>query len=402
MKTIVWLRYFSGLALGLKPSIIRELLKAIGRPGVISFAGGLPAPEMFPGEELSESFHRVLTSDPTALQYGPTEGYPPLKAELIKLLARKGIEVGEENIIFTSGAQQALQLLTHLLIDRHDPIMVEEATYAGALQAFALQSPEFLVAPQDETGSIDMELLHRRIHYQGGRPKFLYLVPTFSNPTGITMALESRRRLVELASHHRFIVLEDDPYYDLRYSGTPLPPLKSFPDSDAVIHVGSFSKILAPGLRLGYAVASADLIRQLILLKQAVDMETSGLVQRAVADFLGRGCLEPHLERLRRTYGERCRAMIDALREFMPEETSWTEPEGGMFLWVRMPEGFDTEELLPAALEADVAYIPGYTFCPDRCAANALRLNFTNAEPELIREGIARLARVFKRALVRS
>jgi len=399
MKTIVWLRYFSDTAHGLKPSIIRELLKTIAQPGVISFAGGLPAPEVFPNEQMREMLRFVLEKDLNAMQYGPTEGYCPLKDQVIRLLAKKGIQAKHENILFTCGAQQALSMIAELFVDKHDPVLVEEATYSGAVQAFRLQAPDIRTIANDPDGNLDVDNLHRQIHYQGGLPKFIYLVPTFSNPTGATIDEERRRRLVELAAGHKFLIIEDDPYYDLRYRGSNIPPLKSLPGSEAVIHLGSFSKILAPGLRLGYVVAEPEMIQQLVLLKQAVDMESSGLIQRAVAEFLARGYLDPHLVQLRKIYGERCLAMIEAMREHMPAGTKWTEPEGGMFLWAKLPETFDTSALLPEALKLKVAYIPGATFCPVSGGQNAVRLNFTNAEPPLIREGIARLGKVFAAAL---
>ncbi|MBN2054411.1 PLP-dependent aminotransferase family protein [bacterium] len=399
MNELALLRSYSGIATRLRPSIIRELLKAIAKPGVISFAGGLPAEEIFPAEGVRNCCCQVLDSDPACLQYGPTEGFTGLKDEIIKWLSTKGIHATHDMITFATGAQQAVSLLATIFLDENDLVLVEEPTYPGSVSAIDLQRPEFRVLPSLPDGHLDMERIERQMRYAGCKPKLVYLVPTFANPTGKTISQENRDILLMLAHRYGFPIIEDDPYYDLRYAGTPVPPMKALPGGEQVIHLGSFSKVLAPGFRLGYIVAEPELIKKFVVLKQAVDMESSGFLQRVAAAFLARGYMEPHLARLKAVYGERLAAMATALRDHMPEGTWWMDVQGGMFIWLTLPERIDTEVLLSAALERDVAYIPGRPFCIGGGGKNSMRLNFTNAAPDLIREGIGRLGELFAAAL---
>lgn len=395
------LKYYSGVAARLRPSIIRELLKAIAKPGVISFAGGLPAAEVFPIEQIKVCCNAVLEADPCAMQYGPTEGYLPLKEQLIEWLAKKGIKATPDMMLFTTGAQQAVTLLATILLDQQDLVLVEQPTYPGSISAIDLQSPHFRVLPSLPDGSLDMELIERQMLYAGCKPRLVYLVPTFANPSGRTISQPDRELFLTLAHRHHFPIIEDDPYSDLRYEGEAVLPMKALEHGESVIYLGSFSKILAPGMRLGFVVGAPELIQKLVILKQAVDMETSGFIQRIASEFMRRQYLEPHLVKVRETYGTRMRAMIQALTREMPQGTTWTHVEGGMFIWVTLPPVVDTEKLLPKALELDVAYIPGKPFCLGGGGSNAMRLNFTNASPALIDEGIRRIGLLFKEVLAR-
>ena len=374
---------------GVQASAIREILKVTERPDVLSFAGGLPAPEAFPVAAIAQAHADVLAKDAAAaLQYGPTEGYGPLRAWVAERMTRRGRPSRAEQVLITAGAQQGIDLVGKALIDPGDTVVVEAPSYLAALQSFSTCEARFATVPSDEQGMCT-DALERVLREE--RPRLIYLVPNFQNPRGTTLPLERRLQIARLAAEHEVMVLEDDPYGELRYRGKALPPIAGLVPGAPVIHLGSFSKTLAPGLRLGYAVADEPLIRALTIAKQAADLHTGSLSQRAVARLFEIFDYEAHLRELRRLYGERLEAMLASLDRFLPPGSQWTRPEGGLFVWVRLPRGLDAQALLGDAMRERVAFVPGAPFYPADPCKETLRLNFSNRPPALIGEGMARL-----------
>lgn len=381
-----------------KSSIIRELLKLTQRPEVISFAGGLPAPEVFPVENFKEACQRVLTDSPTiALQYGATEGYRPLREFIVTQMARYGILAGTDNVMITSGSQQALDLIAKLLINRGDRLLVESPTYLGALQAFDLMGAEYVTVPIDDRG---MNTEHLEEALRSG-PKFMYILPNFQNPGGVTLSEDRRKELVYLSDKYGIPIIEDDPYGQLRYEGehkTPLVVLDRTLQRDDtytlgnVIYLSTFSKLLAPGLRVAWIVAPPDVIRRLAQIKQSTDLHSSTFAQMVTYEVAKDGFLDEHVKLIRKVYSERKQAMLDALTNYFPPDVTWTKPHGGLFLWVTLPKGINTRHLLDEALRQDVAFVPGDPFFPEGDSGSHMRLNFSNATPEMIREGVRRLS----------
>lgn len=384
----------------LKSSIIRELLKLTERPEIISFAGGLPAAEVFPAKEIAAASQRLLeTQGPQALQYGATEGYMPLRQLIVDRMRRYGIEVSAANVLITCGSQQALDLIGRLLINPGDRVLVERPSYMGALQAFNAYQPEWLTVPIDDDGVCIPEFEEA---LRSG-PKFLYLLPNFHNPGGVTMSGERRRRVVDLANHYGVPILEDDPYGQLRYRGEHLPPLVKIDaemhDCDHgqhaftgnVMYLSTFSKVLAPGLRIGWVVAPEDVVGKLVQIKQGADLHTGTFAQMVAYETAKDGFLDKHVRRIREVYGERLVAMLAAMERHFPREVRWTRPDGGLFLWVTLPAGIDSSVLLEQALERNVAFVPGGPFHADGDGANTMRLNFSFCSPERAEEGIRRL-----------
>jgi 2-aminoadipate transaminase len=374
---------------GVQASAIREILKVTERPDVLSFAGGLPAPEAFPAAAIAEAVADVLATDAAgALQYGPTEGYRPLRAWVAERMTRRGLAACAEQVLITAGAQQGIDLVGKALIDPGDAVVVEEPSYLAALQSFSTCEARFVTVPSDGEGMCT-DALERVLREE--RPRLIYLVPNFHNPCGTTLPLERRQHIARLAAEYQVTVLEDDPYGELRYRGVALPPIAGLVPGAPVIHLGSFSKTLAPGLRLGYAVADESLIRALTIAKQAADLHTGTLSQRAVARLFEIFDYEAHLRGLRRLYGERLEAMLASLDRSFPPGSAWTRPEGGLFVWVRLPRGLDAQALLADAMRERVAFVPGAPFYPAEPCRETLRLNFSNRPPALIAEGMARL-----------
>jgi len=370
-------------------SAIREILKVTERPDVLSFAGGLPAPEAFPAEALARAHADVLARDAAAaLQYGPTEGHGPLRAWVAERMTGRGLPASPDQVLITAGSQQGIDLVAKTLIDPGDTVLVEAPSYLAALQCFSTYEARFETVETDEDG-MRVDALERAL--RAGRPKLIYLVPTFQNPRGTTLSLERRGRVARLASEYGVTVLEDDPYAELRYRGAALPPVAGIDPDSPVIHLGSFSKTLAPGLRLGYVIADERTIRALTIAKQATDLHSGSLAQRAVARLFEIFDYDAHLRRLRTLYGERLDAMLAAIERSFPAGTHWTRPEGGLFVWVSLPQGLDAEELLADAMRDRVAFVPGAPFYPAVPCHETLRLNFSNRPPLLIAEGIARL-----------
>jgi 2-aminoadipate transaminase len=377
----------------LQGSAIRDLLAVTARPEVISFAGGLPAPELFPVDGLRASFDAVLRAEGAqALQYGPTEGHLPLREYLAQRLATRGIVASPEEILLTTGSQQALDLLGNVLVRPHARLVVEAPSYVGALQAFGAHDPAYLPVPMDGDGLCVDDLAGL---LSAGGAALLYTVATFQNPSGVTMSTPRRAALLEVCARHGLPLIEDDPYSELRYGGPEVPPLRALPGGAETIYLGTFSKILAPGLRLGWVVAPRPLIARLVRAKQAADLHTDSLVQRAVLHYCTHADLAAQVARLRAVYGARRDAMLAALARYLPPGSRWTRPDGGMFTWVSLADGVDTRVLLQAALARGVAFVPGVAFyAAGSGGLSDLRLNFSHAKPETIEEGIRRLGTV--------
>jgi 2-aminoadipate transaminase len=385
--------HFSAAGYNLESSILRDILKISSQPGVISFAGGLPAPELFPIDGIREATDRVLTRyGSQALQYGLSMGHAPLRDFIAERFSQSGgVNLTAENILITAGSQQGLDIIGRAFLTKDDYVLCSRPTYLGALQAFNFYGARYALAEMDEHGmkveSID-PLIERH------RPKLIYTVPNFQNPTGITMSLERRRLLVSKAQRYSVPIVDDNPYGELRYSGTPVPSIKNL-GGQAVIQLGTFSKTISPGLRIGWVAASRQTMGVFQRVKQATDLHTNTFAQFVLTEFVQDGRLDRHIEVLKQAYHERRDAMLRALLEFFPDTVVWTRPEGGLFLWVRLPEHVDAAKLLPIAIEEKVAFVPGQPFHPDGSGKNTLRLNFSNATSENIHEGIKRLSRVF-------
>jgi 2-aminoadipate transaminase len=383
-------------------SLIRELLK-LSRTGtsVISFAGGFPDPSTFPVDELREVTRDVLASGAAlALQYGPTEGDPNLRDELIPWMAKDGIRAARDNIVITTGSQQALDLMGKVFLDPGDVVVVELPSYLGGLQAFRTYGVELIGVPQDDDG-IDpgrLAALLARLRGEGRKPKFLYAVPDFQNPSGITWTRERRERLLDLAREFDTLVVEDNPYREMRFVGTAPPPIYALDRSARTIYLSTFSKTLAPGLRIAWIAGPEPVISQCVTAKQAMDLCSPSFTQAIAAELLRRGHLQRRLAGTVALYRGKCQAMIDALTREMPDGVTWTKPEGGLFLWVRLPEGMDAGAMLKTAVtEEAVMYVPGGAFHADGSGRNTMRLNFSYPSEDEIRNGIARLAALVRR-----
>ena len=387
-------------------SVIRELLKLTEQPDIISFGGGLPAPEVFPVKEFQEACNTVLAQHGAqALQYSTTEGYRPLREMISRHAGRYTVELTPENILITSGSQQALDFIGRLFINRGDYIVVESPTYLGALQAWNAYGAQYISVPADENGMMVDEL---EAALRVG-PKFIYVLPNFQNPSGSTLSLERRQKLVELADKYGVPIVEDDPYGQLRYEGEHLPSVVYLDSqmrgpngghySGNVIYLSTFSKLLAPGLRLAWVVAPPEVIRKLVMTKQAADLHTSSFNQYVAHEVAKGGFLDEHVKVIRQVYKERRDVMLEMMEEVFPSEMRWTHPQGGMFLWGIMPEGTDAAEVLKVAIERKVAFVPGRSFHPNGGGANTMRINFSYCAPDVIREGVTRLGVTLKEFL---
>ncbi len=392
--------YFSDKAQGMKASEIRELLKLVEAGNVISLAGGLPAPETFPVEIIKEITAEVITHHADkALQYGTTKGFTPLRLALADWMEKRyGIPTSKVEIMMVAGSQQALDLIGRVFINPGDIVVVEGPTYLAALNAFKYYDPEFLSIPMDDDGMI-VDILEeklRKLSAEGKKVKFVYTVSTFQNPAGVTMSLERRKRLIELAREYDFLIVEDSPYSELRYSGEPIPPIKHFDDEGRVLYLGTFSKIFAPGFRLGWIAAHPHFIRKIEIAKQAVDLCANPFGQVIAWKYVADGHLDRHIPKVIEFYRPRRDAMLEALEEYMPEGVKWTKPDGGMFIWVTLPEGIDTKLMAEKAIRKGVAYVPGEAFFAHRDVKNTMRLNFTYVPEDKIRDGVKRLAEVIE------
>ena len=402
---VAWQQLYAQRAEGMRASDIREILKVTAQPDVISLAGGLPAPELFPVDEYRRAFEWVLEADGAqALQYGPSEGFRPLRTLLAERLTRFGMRSSAEDILITNGSQQALDLLGKMFLNPGDAVLVEKPTYLGALQAFNQYQATYVVVPMDEDGMRvdEVERVLSRQASSAPRIKLIYALPNFQNPTGRTLSGERRPRLVELASRYGVPIVEDDPYGELRYEGEPLPTLKALDTHGCVIYLGTFSKILAPGFRLGWIVASGEVMEALLHAKQPSDLHTGMAPQMATYEVARDGFVDTHVERIKAFYKERRDVMLRAIEEHFPPDAHYTRPGGGLFVWAELPPHIDTRELLLDAIQEKVAFVPGQGFHPDSTGTNTMRLNFSNVPPDQLREGIRRLGRAIQRRLAQN
>lgn len=388
----------------MNPSAIREILKVTERPGILNFAGGLPSPETFPVAAMHAACATILGEDSSiakpSLQYAASEGLPELREWVAAEMGKQGAVVSPDQVLITTGSQQGLDLIAKVLIDAGAPVMVETPTYLGALQAFTPMEPRIESVDSDGEGVLP-DALRQQLAAMSERPRFMYLLPNFQNPTGRTMPEARREAVLDVCREFGLPVVEDNPYGELWFDQAPPRPLLAR-WSEGVIYLGSFSKILAPGLRLGYVIAPPALYPKLLQAKQAADLHTPGFNQRLVAEVIRDGFLDQHVPTIRTRYHAQRNAMVAALgRELGPTGATWTEPAGGMFIWVRLPEGLNAQSLLPAAVDAGMAFVPGAPFYardPDVCT---MRLSFVTSTPEEIDRGMAALAQVVREALSR-
>lgn len=391
--------FYSKNAKSMRRSEIRDLLKITRQADMISFGGGLPAPETFPVKDLEDISCRILREKGAlALQYGPTEGEWGLREELAKWMAREKPTVRPENILITSGSQQGLDIMGRVFLDPKDIVIVELPSYIGGLQAFTAYRAKMIGVTQDEQGMrMDhLEKVLARLAARKKKPKFIYVVPDFQNPSGVTMTLERRRHLLQLAYEYEVPIVEDSPYRDLRFTGESVPAIYGLDKENQVIVLGTFSKLLCPGLRLAWIMAPTEWTERMIVAKQAMDLSSPSYTQLIIAEFLKRGLLPAQIEKIRKLYAQKRKVMLDALEKYMPKGVSWTKPEGGLFLWVKLPKKMSATVLLPKAIENKVAYVAGSAFHCNGKGQNTMRLNFSYSTDERIDEGIKRLAKMVK------
>ncbi len=381
----------------MRSSAMRDLMAITARPEVISLAGGLPDTSTFPPESFAAEMTRIAQkSAAEALQYGPTEGFEETKDCILEVMGAEGMLPEHDDVIVTTGGQQAIDLICKTLVDPGDVVICEAPTYPGAVPTFCSYQADVIQIECDQDGMRveELEPLLDRLQSEGRRPKFVYSVPTFQNPAGVTMSLPRRQQLVELARARELLVVEDNPYGLLRYGGEPLPPLYQLDGGDFVLYIGTFSKILSPGIRLGWAVAPPPVMEKIVLGKQAADLCTSTLTQYFVREYFAEGRWRQYIEELVGIYRRRRDTMLAALREHFPAEATWTEPQGGLFIWATLPGYIDTSDLLAKALRADVAFVPGQAAYVSERGGNSMRLNFSGVDEDEIREGIRRIGMV--------
>jgi 2-aminoadipate transaminase len=396
-------RLFSKRANRLRSSEIRELLKLTQIPGMISFAGGLPNPKAFPVDIIHKCIDDTFKKNSQqALQYGTTEGVTKLRRVLAERMRKtRDINCELHDILITSGAQQALSLAALVFIDPGDTYLTSVPAYLGAVQAFHAYEANCESIPMDEEG-IDLDSLRRnleRLRRTGIYPKFFYTVPTFQNPSGETMSLNHRKELLDIASEYDFLIIEDDPYGDLIFEGEQIPPIKSLDKRGRVVYLSTFSKILAPGFRLGWVVASKDILDKFVLAKQATDLCTNVFSQYVAYEYVNGGHLDDQVKTIRTLYKHKRDVMLSALKKYFPEEVKWTLPKGGMFIWISLPKMIDTRLMFQKALSKKVAYVVGEAFFPEGGNYHSMRLNFSYSDDDTIKEGIKRLAEVIKEEL---
>lgn len=377
----------------LEASIIREILKISSQPGVINLAGGLPAPELFPVNDLYKCVKNVIKNQgQKAFQYSLSMGITELRELIAQRATNRGTQSAIDNILITCGAQQAIELVARAFIDKGDYVLTENPTYLGALQAFNYYQAQYATVEMDNEGMIIEQVEEKIKKYN---PKLIYTVSNFQNPTGISMSKQRRMELVELATNYHIPIVDDNPYGDIRFSGEKIPTLKSF-GGDEVIAVRTFSKIISPGLRVGWINGPVDILKYFEKVKQCTDLHTTSFGQYLIYEYIIQGYLDPHIKVICTDYKAKRDVMLDAMRENFPEGVTWTEPDGGLFLWIKLPTHISAKELLPKAIEKKVAYVYGQPFYPHGEGENTLRLNYCNATHENIREGISRLAHLLK------
>lgn len=385
---------FSDKVVHLEASAIRETFKLLAKPGIISFAGGAPDPNLFPTEELSEIAGEILLNDgKTALQYGITEGYAPLRDWVKARLKAQGIGGENDETIIVSGGQQGIDIAAKSLLNAGDGVVCEEPSFIGGLNAYRSNNAELYGVPVLSDG-IDTDRLEE-LCKEHKNIKILYTIATFQNPSGITMSYEKRKKVLELAEKYDFIIFEDNPYGELRFGGEVVPTMKSMDKEGRVVYLGSFSKILSPGLRVGFTCANRELMERMIICKQVADVHTNVLAQMIAYRFVTKYSIDEHIAKLCKCYGEKCALMIECIEKYFPKCISHTTPEGGLFLFCTMPEGFDTQMVMKKALEKNVAFVPGSnTMIDDKAPSNSFRLNYSTASEEDIKVGIRLLGEV--------
>jgi 2-aminoadipate transaminase len=387
---------------GMKSAATRDLMATLSRPGIISLAGGFPDTRAFGEEAFREISHHVAAESAQALQYGPTGGLEGIKEVIVNVMEAEGVRAREEDVFITTGAQQGLDLVGKVFLDEGDAVLCEGPTYAGALNAFAAYRPRILHVPMDRAGMIPAAAREalKKARRQGIHVKFIYTVPNFHNPAGVTLAKERRHELLEIAGEFDLVILEDNPYGMLRFEGEELPSIASLEQEegglDRVVYLGTFSKIFAPGVRLGWVYAQPGILHKINIGKQGADLCSSNLSQMLIYSYFKHADWRSYVRHLTTLYRERRDAMLDALLEFMPKEVDWTRPEGGLFVWATLPSYLDTTAMLPQAVKKNVAYVPGEGFYAGEAAKNCMRLNFSFVEPEKIRRGIEILAEVIR------
>lgn len=391
--------FYSKAALNMKRSEIRELLKVTRRPDIISFAGGLPDPQTFPVEDLEDISCQILRDKKAiALQYGPTEGEAPLREEIAKWMRREKASVEPENILITAGSQQGLDIVSKVFLDPNDIVIVELPTYIGGLQAFNAYRAKMIGVPQDDEG-MRMDLLEKslaKLAKKNKKPKFVYVVPDFQNPSGVTMSLERRKKLLQLAYQYEIPILEDSPYRDLRFAGEKVPAIYGLDTQDQIIVLGTFSKLLCPGLRMAWIMAPAEWMDRMVVAKQGMDLCSPTYTQLIVAEYLRRMLLPKQIEKIRELYGGKLKVTLEALEQHMPKGVKWSKPEGGLFLWIELPKRMSANDLFPKAIENKVAYVVGSAFHCNGKGQNTMRINFSYSSEGQIVEGIKRLARMLR------
>ena len=385
---------------GLKGSEIRELLKLTEKPEVISFAGGLPAPELFPVEEMKEISRLVLEeSGKEALQYTTTEGFGPLREQIAERMNRKlKTNISKDDLLITSGSQQGLDFAGKIFLNEGDVVLVESPSYLGALNAFKSYCPTFIEVPTDNNGMIIEEL--EKILESTENVKMIYVIPDFQNPTGKTWSMERRNKFMDVINKFEIPVVEDNPYGELRFEGEILPSLKSMDEKGLVIFLGSFSKIFCPGYRIGWVCASPQILSKFIFVKQGADLQASTISQREVSKFIEVYDLDAHVEKIKTVYKKRRDLMLSTIKEYFPEGIEYTHPEGGLFTWIELPKHLDARKIMEKCLENNVAYVPGGSFFPNGGKENTFRLNYSNMPDEKIVEGVKRLADALNGALL--
>lgn len=377
----------------LKASEIREILKLIENPEIISFAGGLPAPELFPVEEMKEVSRAVLEEDgKKALQYSSTEGYLPLREKIAKRMKEVGVETTAENILITSGSQQGLDFSGKVFLNEGDVVVCESPSYLGAINAFKSYSPKFVEIDTDDDG-MDMDALEKVLK-EIDHIKMIYVIPDFQNPSGRTWSIERRKRLIELANEYDLPVIEDNPYGELRFEGERPPAIKAYDTQGRVIYLGTFSKIFCPGLRIGWTLGDGEALQKYIYVKQGADLHTSTLTQREINKFMDLYSIDEHIEKIKTVYRKRRNVMMEAIKNHFPKTVKYTYPEGGLFTWCELPEGMDSKEIFKKSIEENVAFVPGGSFYPNGGKENTFRLNYSMMSEEKIQEGIERLGKV--------
>lgn len=383
-------------AKALEPSQMRLILSSSERPELISFAGGLPASELFPIEELKAASQAVLTDHgASSLQYSSTEGYVPLRQAVMERMEAIGIESDLQQVMITSGSQQAIDLTGRVFLDEGDTVICESPTYLAAINAFNVYHANIVDVEMDDDG-MKMDVLEQCLQENPGA-KFIYTIPDFQNPTGRTLSLQRRKRMIELANQYDVLILEDNPYGAIRFSGPPIPPIKQFDTEGRVIYLSSFSKIFAPGLRLGWICAEQEIIEKYAGFKESADMHSDGLAQRITAKYMELYDLDAHIETIQAVYRERCETMLACIDKYFPENIHYNKPEGGLFIWVELPDTMNAGTIALKCMENNVAFVPGAPFYVKDPQTNTMRLNFSNSNPELIEEGMKRIGEVLQR-----